>query len=142
MASLAKLGKGTLLRRGGTTSPETYNAIPEVLEISGMPSGIPDLVDVTNHDSVGLYREQITGLITLNEITIRCNYIADTQQDAIRDDLEGGTERYYEIEIPAVGGNQICRFPARARAWSINPQIAAQQILEFSLAPTSAPVWT
>lgn len=140
--SLAKLGKGTIVRRGGTTSPAAYTAIPEILSISGMPAGIPDLVDVTNHDSPGLYREQITGLIQLNEITITANYIADVTQDAIRDDLEAGTERYYEIEIPAVGGNQICRFPARARSWDIDPQIAAQQILKFSLAPTSAPVWT
>ena len=142
MASLAKLGKGVILRRGGLTSPETYNAIPEVLSIDGLPNAVPEDISVYNHDSPSQYDETIPGILRLNPMTVRCNYINDAQQAALRDDIEAGVKRYYEVENPSVGGNEICRFLASVKGWKIISEPNAQQILEFVLQPSAAPVWT
>ena len=142
MASLAKLGKGTKLYLGGDTSPETYNAIPEIISISGSPGGSPDLVDITNHDSVGLYREQLTGLITQPEMACQANYINDQYQNDLEGLLASGEVKYFKLEIPAVGGTLTAIFQGRVRNWVINPQIAAQQLLDFTIQPSGAPIWT
>lgn len=141
MSSLAKLGKGTLLKRGQGTSPETYTTIPEILEISGSPGGTPDIIDVTNHDTSGLYRESITGLITMPEMTCRANYIHHAQQDGLRSDMEAGSLVNFQLVIPAVGGNYTATFAARVRGWQVKTPLNEQQTVEFTLQPTGAPVW-
>lgn len=141
MASLAKLGKGTILRRGGLTSPATYNLIPEVLEIDGLPSGVAEQVSVFNHDSPDMWDETISGKIIPNPMQVRCNYIDDTEQNALWDDQEGSIRRYYEIDIPAVNGTRTMRFLAMVSGYKIVPNLAAQQVLEFTLQPTARPVW-
>jgi hypothetical protein len=142
MASQAKLGKGTKLYRGGTTSPETYNLIEEVLEIDGTPGGIPDIISVYNHDSPDLYDEVITGKINLAEIQIRCNYINSTQQNLVKDDMESGTLRYYKITVPAVSATKTIIFAARVRGWRIITPTNEQQRLEMALQPSGAPIFT
>lgn len=142
MSSQAKLGKGTLLYIGDAGSPENFHAIPEVLEISGPPEGKPDLIDVTNHDTPDLNREQITGLISQNEITVRCNYIKDTYQTVLRNYLNTGEKYYFQIVIPSVGGDETVIFLGRVSGWKVLTPINSQQELQFSLAPTGAAIWT
>jgi hypothetical protein len=142
MSSLAKLGKGTKLYLGGATSPASYNAIPEVLEISGAPGGTPDLIDVTNHDTVGLYKEEITGLITLNDMTCRANYIDNQYQNDLEDLMNAGTVSWYKIEIPGVNGTITVLFQARVRGWQVVTPLNAQQELQFTLKPFGAAIWT
>jgi predicted secreted protein len=76
------LAQGTLLQAGNAASPEVFTTISEVRSIRG-PTMTRDLIDVTNHDSAGSYREYVLGLKDGGEVTFDINYIpADGTHDA------------------------------------------------------------
>jgi predicted secreted protein len=145
MATLSKLGKGTILAVGDGASPEVFTQIPELLEISGSPGGTPDLVDVTNHDTTGLYREEITGLITTTELVCRANYRKAGTSDnttvlALRTQMEAGTVKNFRITLPTTTP-QIINFAARVRSWNLVTPITEQMRVEFTLKSEGAPAY-
>lgn len=78
------------IRRGQGTSPETYNDLEEVTDISGFGQ-VSDLVEVTNFDS-GNNREYIGGLADGVEFTLTCNDVPSaTEQSALVGTATGST---------------------------------------------------
>lgn len=146
MATQAKLGKGTLLKKGDGASPEVFTAIPEILEISGTPGGTPDIIDVSNHDTADFYREEITGLITTTELTCRANYrgggsAANTVVHALETQMAAGTVANFQIILPTDTPETVS-FAARVRSWQIVTPINEQMRVEFTLKTSGAPVWS
>lgn len=78
------------MRRGQGTSPETYNDIEEVTDISGFGE-VAELVEVTNFDSGG-NKEYIGGLADGVEFSLTCNDVPSaTEQAALRGTTVGST---------------------------------------------------
>lgn len=78
------------IRRGQADSPETYNDIEEVIDISGF-GAVAELIEVTNFDS-GTSKEYIGGLADGVEFTVTCNDVPSaTEQAALRATTAGNT---------------------------------------------------
>ena len=95
----AASGFGTKLKVGDGGGPENFATILENFEIAG-PAVTREAIDATNHDSPDGYREFIPGLKDGGEVTGTGNTILDSSQLGILTDLENGTLRNFELEIP------------------------------------------
>lgn len=96
MASDAKIGIGTLLKRAGVT-------IGEVKSISGM-GGTRDVVDVTHMESVDAFREFIPGLGDAGEASFTINYIPTEATHAqLLSDFNNRTVAAWTVELPFPG---------------------------------------
>lgn len=108
--SLAFLAQGTQLQYADTSPVQN---IAEVRSIRG-PTGRRELVDVTNHESQGGYREFINGLNDAGEITFDINYLPfDGTHDAstgLLADFDSGIRRAFNLVFPDSG----------ATTWSFN----------------------
>ncbi len=71
--SIAIIANGTLLQIGDGTSPEEFTTVPEVMKLSGLAVKF-DILDVTSHDSVGFFREFITGLADGDAVNFDFNW--------------------------------------------------------------------
>jgi predicted secreted protein len=81
-------------------SPETFTQLAEVQTIqrSGSKS---DLVDVTNMQSTGGYREKLATLRDGGEVSFTANYIPDdTTQISLQTLFDDATLRNWEIVLP------------------------------------------
>jgi hypothetical protein len=85
----------TTFWRGGTASTDAFSKIAEVVDIDP-PAGESAEVDVTHLES--LAREFKLGLRDNGQTTLTMNLIpGSVQQEAIEDDQDSGTIRYYKI---------------------------------------------
>ena len=138
MASSARIGKGTLLKIGDAASPEVFTTIAEMVTIGGSPGGVPDEIDVTNHDSPGLYEEIITGIIRTKTITGVANYIGDnTQQNALLTAMEAGTSKNFKLVFPTATPKTFS-FAGRVNGWDVDPPIRGAMHLNFSIKQSGA----
>ena len=145
MATLAKLGKGTILAVGDAGSPANFTAIPEILEISGSPGGTPDEVSVFNHDSPTMWDETLTAIIRAKTITVRANWqkagsSANTVTLGLQTIMEAGTSKYFRITLPTTTPETVT-FEARVTDWQVTTPVSAQMEVQFSLKNTGTPVW-
>jgi len=146
MSTQAKLGKGTILKVGDGASPEVFTAIPEIIEISGTPGGTPDEVDATNHDTVGNYRENISGLITTKELTVNATWRKAGAADntlllALQTQMQAGTRKNFQILLPTTAVETVT-FEASVKDWQVLTPIADRMTCQFVLKSSNAPVWT
>ena len=97
MATQAFISKVTL-KRGDGESTEAFTVVPEVLVVPvlGQTKGI---VEVTNYDSDD--KEYIAELFADGkEVDIKWNMIlGDTQQEGVKDDVDNGINRNYEMTV-------------------------------------------
>jgi predicted secreted protein len=101
MSTQAFSAKGSKLELGDGGSPENFTAIAELATInrSGSKS---DLDDVTNHDSVGGYREYITTLLDAGDVVCDGNYIPnDTTVEALQTQFDDQKLSHWQIVLPA-----------------------------------------
>ena len=128
----AVLGLGTALQVSDAASPEVYTTIAEVLTISG-PQLTAEDVEVTNMDSTA--KEYISGISDGGSINFELNWIAQTQQTTLRDDVEAGTARNYRVVFPT-SPNTTASFNARCTEFSMtaepNTQVRATANLKIS----------
>jgi predicted secreted protein len=87
MATGSKLGYGSLLKRGNGASPQTFVTVIEITGISEFGSEAA-LVDVSNFDSPGGYREYILGLKDPVEISVTGNFRPDSTTQSAYDGLQ------------------------------------------------------
>lgn len=97
MASNAVAGVGTEFRRYNSGSGYWEN-VSEILSYDG-PNKKRDVIDVTNMDSPGGYREFIGGFRDGGEVKIPMNFTRDGY-DLLNDDFESNTKQTYEIALP------------------------------------------
>ena len=97
MASNAVAGVGTEFRRYNSGSGDWEN-VSEILSYDG-PNKKRDVIDVTNMDSPGGYREFIGGFRDGGEVKIPMNFTRDGY-DLLNDDFDSSTKQTYEIALP------------------------------------------
>lgn len=93
--SNAVAGVGTLFRRWGGTA---WASVAEINSITG-PGMSRDTIDVTSLDSVGGYREFITGFRNAGTITLAMNFTRTTYE-LMKGDFESDVLGNYEIVLP------------------------------------------
>lgn len=141
----AKLGYGTLLKRGDGGSPEVFTTIAEVRSIT-LPTQEREDVDVTHMESPNATREFIAGLADTGEASCRLNFRPDhVSQGAVSgviDDSENRTLRNYQIMFDQFSGDPTCSFNAyvKSHGGEIVVDDAIQVDVVFKL--SAAPTWT
>lgn len=105
MASNAAAGVGTRFRRWNGSS---FDDIAEVNSITG-PGMTRDTIDVTSLDSIGGYREFITGFRNPGTVTLAMNFTVATF-DLMHTDFESNTAVNYEILLPTEAGDYSFEF--------------------------------
>ncbi len=105
MTTAAQTGIGTLLVRDVSGTPNKSYPVAELIRIGG-PKCSSSEIDVTNHDSIGNYKEFIAGALDGGEITIEGNFIpGDTYgQVAMVTDYNNRTSRDWHLHLPSAMG--------------------------------------
>ena len=100
MSSKAKAGVGTIFRRWNPLLAGTnkWENIAEINSITG-PSMSRDTIDVTSLDSIGGYREFITGFRKAGTVALKMNFTRSTYE-LMKDDFESDDAQNYEIILP------------------------------------------
>lgn len=96
--------KGTLVKVGSGTSPETFTTVGQVRSVSG-PTTKATVQDVTTHSTAGNWMEKLATLIDPGSLTFPINYDAEDTTHAFAtglwNDLISLTERNFECVMPA-----------------------------------------
>ena len=99
MAASATHSKGTKIKRGDGGSPEVFTAIGQITGISGLGSGTPKEIDITNLDSEGM--EFLMGLPNEGSMSVSLNWAStDAQQAGLWADRAAKTLRNFQILFP------------------------------------------
>lgn len=135
MATGAKLGYGTLLKKGNSASPEVFTTIAEVVSIGEFGSEA-EILDVTNFDSAGGFKEYINGLKDGVELTVVANFLPNNATqgyaaNGLIDDHNDGTTRNFRLELtPSLG---VFRFSGIIRGWRATIGVAAAMQVTFRI---------
>jgi predicted secreted protein len=136
MASGAKIGRGAELKRGDGGSPETFVKIAEVKGVAG-PGGARDILDVTNMDSVGSFREYIAGLGDPGEVTFSVNYIpSEVTHGYLLDDFNLSTIRNWQLAWPQFAGAPYLSFEAIVTSFGSDTPIDSPVLANVTLKVT------
>lgn len=136
---------GIQLQRGDGADPEVFTAVAEVLDIQG-PGMSADLIDVTNQDSAGSYREFIAGAKDGGEVTFNINYIpTNATHDATSGLLEAfdtGSQDNWKLIWPDAAPSTEWTFTGVITAFqpsaNIDEQLQASITLKVIGQPTLA----
>lgn len=102
--SKAFAGQGAELQLGDGGSPEAFSTIAEVTKVQRSGSKM-DLVDVTNMDSIGAYREKLATLLDGGEISFDANYVpSDATQVSLQSQFDNRTLSNWKIVLPGARG--------------------------------------
>ncbi|RPH38360.1 hypothetical protein EHM92_00315 [bacterium] len=97
----------TKLYIGDQNSPESFFALPELFSI-GAVGGSKELVDMTNHDTLGQYDYLVFDLEDGNEIQFEANDIhGDAQQGRFRTAYANAEKHYFQILDRNLDGYQF-----------------------------------
>jgi predicted secreted protein len=138
-------GIGTKLKIGdGATPTENFTTVTEVASIGG-PNLEQEIIDVSNHDTPGGWREKIGGLLNAGQVTFTINYNpVDPTHDAgtgLISDLVNRIKRNFELVFPDAGATKWS-FTALVAAFSasepIDDKVSADITLELTGQPTLA----
>ncbi len=121
------------LQIGDAASPEAFNAVEEVLSVSGF--GLQnELVDVTNFDSPNNSKEYIGGLADGAEITAEANYVdGGTYQTALRTAIGTAATRNFRVVYTGGSPDTTWAFAAVCLGWEITPSPDQQNRITFRL---------
>jgi len=140
MASSAVFGKGTLLQVE-TAVTGVYQTIPECRNI-GAPTPDRDQIDVTNHDSVGAFREFIGGLVDPGEVTAECNFVpTNTVHAQCLADSISSTSVPRNFRILLVGGTRAIDFAGYIQRFGPSFPHDAQYTADISIKVTGQITW-
>lgn len=99
--------KGTLVKLGSGTSPETFATIGQVRSVSG-PTTKAEVVDITTHSTAGFWREKIAVLIDPGDISFPINFDAEDASHAWATGLWNLfinlTKRNFQVIFPNAAG--------------------------------------
>jgi predicted secreted protein len=104
MASSAIAGVGTKFRRWNKAGG-VWESLAEVNSITG-PGMSRDPIDVTSLDSIGGYREFITGFRSAGTLSLTMNFTRSSF-DKMMADFESDLASHYEIILPDVENTTI-----------------------------------
>jgi len=139
MAVTAVLGQGTSLERGDGASPDVFNPIEGISNLSG-PTASTDQLDVTALD--GSARVFISGLLDPGEITFSAFYDpTDAQQKLIEDDFTAGTEQNWKLIFGSAATDPECTFAATPTGYSVTANADGPLTLDVTLKISGAVTW-
>jgi hypothetical protein len=122
---------GLTVKRGDGGDPtEAFTAVTEVVSMSGLGK-TNSLIDATSFDSSA--KEYIAGLADGAEVSIECNRVqGDTQQDALRSDVDSGVTRNFEIVITDGTTSETYSLALVMLSWTITPQVTDKAMISFN----------
>lgn len=140
--SRAFAGQGTQLQLGSGTpaAPGSYTTIAEVTKIQRSGSKM-DIVDTTNMDSIGAYREKLPTLLDGGDISLDCNYIPqDTTQQELQTLFDSRTLKPWQIVLP----NTLGTWNFNAYSTQVDFDLMVDKAATFTakLTITGKPVFT
>jgi hypothetical protein len=102
--SNSMVGAGTLFKRGDHGTSETFQTVSEVVNIKQTGEKLA-MVDCTNMDSTGNYREFKPTLFDAGSFALTLNYLPrDVSQIALQTDYDAKTLCNFQIVIPTAAG--------------------------------------
>jgi hypothetical protein len=132
MTTSAIVGGFTFKRQHVSGSPLTYVEVPEVISVSGI-GATNDLVDATSFASAGS-REYIGGLSDGQEVTIECNYVANSaQQEAFIAGVAAKETGNFQVVVTGASPNVTFTFAAAYISWSVNPSVDDRDTITFTI---------
>jgi predicted secreted protein len=139
--SKAAAGQGTQLQYGGPfPGTPSYVTLAEVIKIQRSGSKM-DIVDVTNMDSAGAYREKLATLLDGGEISFEANYIpTDPTQVGMQGLFDNRTLGQWAIVLPNTLGTWT--FNAYSISDDFDIPVDKQMTFTGKLAITGKPVFT
>lgn len=105
MSVNAMSGVGTTFLRGDGASSESFSAIAEINSIGG-PGMSRDMIDVTDLDSTGGYKEYIPSFRDGENVTLNMNFTRDGYIDMLND-FESDDAVNYQIKFADTGATTI-----------------------------------
>lgn len=138
-------GYGTLLKMGDGAEPEVYTTVAEVKDIGG-PEMEADVIEVTNQDSTGGWKEFIAGLLDAGEVTFDVNWLpGDATQDAttgLVSVMFARVKRNFRLQWPGTGAGKVCTFPALVTGISPDSPVDDANTASITLKVTGPPVFS
>lgn len=132
--------QGAVLKIGDGGGPETFNAIGEVISVSGLGGGSSSEIDVTNLSSTG--KEYLMGLKDEGEISVTLNLdTADTQQTLLRTSRDANDLKNFQFDLTDAGPTVIS-FAAYVKTFNIGVSVDDKITLEVALRISGAASWT
>lgn len=142
MPSSAIAAQGTLLKLESDSSVGTFTTIPEVKKI-GAPSIKFDLLDVTNHDSTGGFKEYIPGLADGDNCTFEFNLLTgNALHIQLRTDSYAKTKKNMEVIFPGGGTGAMIAFAAYVVGLNAVADSGAILMETGTAKVTGQPTWT
>jgi hypothetical protein len=130
MTTSATVGGFTLSRQHASGSPIIFVDVPEVISISGLGQ-TNDLVDATHFGSGGS-REYIGGLADGEEVTIECNFVANSaQQEAFCAAVVAKETGNFKVTQTAQSPYVVITFAAAYISYVINPSVDDRNTITF-----------
>lgn len=130
---------GTLLKMGDGAGPEVFSTIAEVNDISG-PEFTADTEEVTNHSTVGGYKEYIATLKDGGTLSFDLNFFGDATQEALRTNFEARTRTNFTITYPSGDTIAFAGFITKLSAPTAPVQGVLRQSTEIMV--TGAATWS
>lgn len=132
MTTAARIGWGTILKRGDGGDPESFTSLGETKDISG-PNIQTGFLDATHNESPEGYREYILDLKDGGEVTFTMNYDpTNAGQEGLRDDADDRTIRNFQLD-EAGDGEPTIGFSAYVQNYSINRPTTGIRELSITL---------
>jgi hypothetical protein len=140
------IGLGTLLKIGDGASPESFDDMAEVKDITG-PGLTREFAEFTHQKSPGGYREYKPTFKNSGDVTFKCNFIPDdpTQGFALAGglikDYDDGTLRNFELVFPDAGSTKAS-FSAYVANLQPTAPLGSALEMNVTLRITGAVIWS
>lgn len=137
----AQKGHGTILAKGDSLSPETFETIAEVLDIDGIKLGL-EALDATSHDSPGGWMERIGGLLDGGELSFSINLIADNathdELTGLHSELVARSKKNYQLTLQGSSGTKVMTFAALVTAYEVKAPVEGKLTADVTLTISGA----
>lgn len=118
----------------GTDGAEVFASLAEIRNITG-PTRQQTIIEVTNMDSVGNYREYISSFLDAGAVAFDMNFTNVTSQQALISDLENRVLRNFKLAFTTKAGTVTYAFAALVTKFENSFQMANQLLanVEFKV---------
>jgi len=141
MASAAIWSKYSVLSRGNADGPpETFTKIDEVMDVT-CPTNQTELIDVSNFDSPGPFKEWLPTFLDAGELKASLNYVSGnaTQEQLIADQIDQSLHNF-TVEFKDAAGSVLATmsFAAYVTGFAITANLKEQRKASLTLRVTGA----
>ena len=139
----ARIGHGTLLKRGNGASPEVFETIAEVTNINP-PQMESEDIKVSHMESPGGYHEYIPGMREAGEVSFEINFLPGNATHngttGLAADHRTRVVRNWKIEL--AGGGAVWTFPGYVKTFNVAIPVDDKVSASVSIKVTGEPLLT